>query len=106
MYEGERFNSISHLIGAVLALIGAAVLVSLAGAGGGAIRIVSFSVYGLTLFLLYLFSTLYHSLRGPAKQILRVFDHHAIYLLIAGSYTPFCLVALRGATGWWLKVPP
>ena len=102
MYEGERFNSISHLVGAVLALIGAAVLVSLASAGGEATRIVSFSVYGLTLFLLYLFSTLYHSLRGPAKQVLRVFDHHAIYLLIAGSYTPFCLVALGGATGWWL----
>jgi hemolysin III len=102
MYEGERFNSVSHLVGAVLALIGAAVLVSLASAGGEATRIVSFSVYGLTLFLLYLFSTLYHSLRGSAKQILRVFDHHAIYLLIAGSYTPFCLVALAGATGWWL----
>jgi hemolysin III len=102
MYEGERFNSISHLVGAVLALIGAAVLVSLASAGGEATRIVSFSVYGLTLFLLYLFSTLYHSLRGSAKQILRVFDHHAIYLLIAGSYTPFCLVALGSATGWWL----
>ena len=102
MYKGERFNSISHLVGAVLALIGAAVLVSLASVSGGATRIVSFSVYGLTLFLLYLFSTLYHSLRGPAKQVLQVFDHHAIYLLIAGSYTPFCLVALSGATGWWL----
>ncbi len=102
MYEGERFNSISHLVGAVLALIGAAVLVSLAGVSGGATRVVSFAVYGLTLFLLYLFSTLYHSLRGPAKRILRVFDHHAIYLLIAGSYTPFCLVAFGGATGWWL----
>jgi hemolysin III len=102
MYKGERFNSISHLIGAVLALIGAAVLVSLAGVSGGATRVVSFAVYGLTLFLLYLFSTLYHSLRGPAKPVFRVLDHHAIYLLIAGTYTPFCLLALGGATGWWL----
>ncbi len=102
MYEGERFNSISHLVGAVLALIGAAVLVSLASVSSGATRVVSFAVYGLTLFLLYLFSTLYHSLRGPAKQVFRVLDHHAIYLLIAGTYTPFCLVALGGATGWWL----
>jgi hemolysin III len=62
MYQGERFNSISHLVGAVLALSGAAVLVAIAGGGGGAIRIVSFGVYGFTLFLLYLFSTLYHGL--------------------------------------------
>jgi hemolysin III len=102
MYQGERFNSISHLVGVVLALIGTAVLVSLAGAGGEVTRVVSFSVYGLTLFLLYLFSTLYHSLRGAAKLVFRVLDHHAIYLLIAGTYTPFCLVGLDSATGWWL----
>lgn len=103
MYPGERFNSISHLVGAVLALCGAAVLVSLAGVyGGGATRIVSFSVYGLTLFLLYLASTLYHGLRGRAKRVFQVLDHHAIYLLIAGTYTPFSLVGLGGATGWWL----
>ena len=102
MYDGERFNSISHLVGAVLALIGTAVLVSLAGTTGGTIRIVSFSVYGVTLFLLYLFSTLYHSLRGRAKEIFQVFDHHAIYLLIAGTYTPFSLVVLGHETRWWL----
>lgn len=102
MYEGERFNSISHLVGAALALIGTAVLLSLAGTSGGAIRLVSFSVYGVSLFLLYLSSTLYHSLRGRAKALFRVLDHHAIYLLIAGTYTPFSLVALGGATGWWL----
>lgn len=102
MYKGERFNSISHLVGAVLALSGTAVLVSLAGVAGEAIRIVSFSVYGLTLFLMYLFSTLYHSLRGRAKQVFKVLDHHAIYLLIAGTYTPVCLVGLGGASGWWL----
>ncbi len=102
MYEGERFNSITHLVGAVLALSGTAVLVSLAGVHGGAMRILSFSVYGLTLVLLYLVSTLYHSLRGRAKRVFQVLDHYAIYLLIAGSYTPFCLVALRGPIGWWL----
>ncbi|HYN76244.1 MAG TPA: hemolysin III family protein [Lamprocystis sp. (in: g-proteobacteria)] len=102
MYPGERFNSISHLVGAVLALIGATVLVTLAGVEGSATRIVSFSVYGATLFLLYLSSTLYHSLRGRAKEVFQVLDHHAIYLLIAGTYTPFTLVALQGKTGWWL----
>ncbi len=102
MYRGEFFNSISHLVGAVLALIGVTVMVTLAGVEGGATRIVSFTVYGVTLFLLYLSSTLYHSLRGQAKRVFQVIDHHAIYLLIAGTYTPFTLIALKGATGWWL----
>ncbi len=102
MYPGERFNSISHLVGAVLALIGVAVLMTVAGMQGGALRSVSFSVYGATLFLLYLFSTLYHSLRGRAKQVFKVLDHVAIYLLIAGTYTPFSLLVLKGTTGWWM----
>jgi len=102
MYYGERFNSVSHLAGAVLALIGAMVLVTFAALEGEALRIVALSVYGLTLFLLYLFSTLYHSLRGRAKAVFQVLDHHAIYLLIAGTYTPFTLLVLEGATGWWL----
>ncbi len=103
MYPGERFNSITHLVGAVLALIGVTVLATLAGIEGGALRIISFTVYGVTLCLLYLSSTLYHSLRGRAKEVFQVLDHQAIYLLIAGTYTPFTLVALRGSkTGWWL----
>lgn len=102
MYPGERFNSISHLVGAVLAMIGVTVLVTVAGIQGGVLRIVSFSVYGVTLFLLYLFSTLYHSLRGRAKQVFKVLDHVAIYLLIAGTYTPFSLLVLKGQTGWWM----
>jgi hemolysin III len=102
MYPGERFNSITHLIGAVLALIGVTVMVTLAGVEGGTTRIISFTVYGVTLFLLYLSSTLYHSLRGQAKKFFRIIEHHAIYLLIAGTYTPFTLVALQGETGWWL----
>ena len=102
MYKGERFNSITHLVGAVLALVGATVMVTIAGMQGGTTRIVSFTVYGATLFLLYLFSTLYHSLKGRAKEVFQVLDHHAIYLLIAGTYTPFTLITLKGATGWWL----
>jgi hemolysin III len=100
--KGERFNSISHLVGAALALAGVAVLVVVASHEGGARRIVAFSVYGASLFLLYLMSTLYHSLTGRAKNVFRVLDHQAIYLLIAGSYTPFTLVTLDGIVGWWL----
>ena len=100
MYKGERFNSISHLIGAAAAIAGLVVLVVLASRQGAPAKIVSFSVYGLTLFLLYLFSTLYHSFRGKAKRVFQKLDHVAIYLLIAGTYTPITLVALRGAWGW------
>jgi hemolysin III len=102
MYPGERFNSISHLIGAVAALAGLVVVVVIAAQQGDPWKIVSFSVYGTTLFLLYTISTLYHSLRGRAKQIFRKLDHLSIYLLIAGTYTPFTLVTLRGFWGWTL----
>ena len=102
MYSGERFNSITHLVGASLALAGGVVLVTYAAIGGDFKRIVSYSVYGATLFLLYLVSTLYHSLRGTAKRVFRVLDHQAIYLLIAGTYTPFIVMALKGAQGWWM----
>ena len=102
MYTSERFNSISHLVGAAMAVVGASWLVVTAAQAGDPWRIVSFGVYGSMLVLLYGFSTLYHSLRGRAKDVLRKFDHCAIYLLIAGSYTPFALVSLRGAWGWSL----
>lgn len=102
MYYGERFNSISHLVGAALALAGSALLIVLAARLGDPWKIVSFSIYGAMLVALYVFSTLYHSVRGRAKEVLRKFDHCAIYLLIAGSYTPFALVSLRGAWGWSL----
>lgn len=100
MYPGERFNSISHLIGAVAALAGLVVVVVVAARQGDPWKIVSFSVYGTTLFFLYAVSTLYHSLRGRAKRIFRKLDHYSIYFLIAGTYTPFTLVTLRGAWGW------
>ncbi len=102
MYYGERFNSITHLVGAALALAGLVVLVVFAALQGDIWKIVSFSIYGTSLFLLYILSTLYHSLRGRAKQIFMKLDHVAIYLLIAGTYTPLTLVTLRGAWGWTL----
>ena len=102
MYYGEKFNAITHLVGAVLALAGTVVLIFLSTSDGDPWKVVSTSIYGTTLVLLYSFSTLYHSLRGRAKDILRAVDHQSIYLLIAGTYTPFCLVTLRGPWGWSL----
>ncbi|MFT0865100.1 PAQR family membrane homeostasis protein TrhA [Pseudomonas sp. CAM1A] len=102
MYYGERFNAWTHLVGAVLACIGAVWLIVVAGLQGDPWKIVSFSIYGFTLLLLYSISTLYHSTRGRAKRVMRKLDHLSIYLLIAGSYTPFCLVSLRGPWGWSL----
>jgi len=102
MYYGEKFNAWTHLVGATLALAGTVVLIVLAALGGDPWKVVSVSIYGVTLVLLYSLSTLYHSLRGRAKNILRELDHHSIYLLIAGTYTPFTLVAIRSALGWVL----
>ncbi|MCU6433178.1 hemolysin III family protein [Undibacterium sp. Jales W-56] len=102
MHYGERFNSITHTVGAALAVIGGSVLLVLAAKSGDPWKIVSFSIYIASLLILYLASTLYHSLRGVAKDVFRKFDHCAIYLLIAGSYTPFTLVTMRGPWGWSL----
>jgi len=102
MYHGERLNAWTHLVGALLSISGASILITLAVMMGDPWKIVSVSVFGATLVLLYSASTLYHSLRGRAKVILRKLDHLSIYLLIAGTYTPFCLVTLRGAWGWTL----
>ena len=102
MYHGERFNAWTHLVGAVLSVIGTVVLIVMAAFTGDPWKIVSVSIFGAMLILLYSASTLYHSLRGRAKQILKKLDHFSIYLLIAGTYTPFCLVTLRGAWGWAL----
>jgi hemolysin III len=102
MYYGEKFNSISHVVGAGLAIAGASILITVGARLGDPWKIVSFSIYGAMLLLLYTISALYHSLRGRAKDVFRKFDHCAIYLLIAGSYTPFTLVTLRGDWGWTL----
>ena len=100
MYKGERFNSWSHLLGTVAAIVGLVLLVSVAARAGDPLRIVSVAVYGTSLVLLYLASTLYHAFRGRAKAIFRKLDHVAIYLLIAGTYTPMALVTLGGRWGW------
>ena len=102
MYYGERFNAWTHLVGTLLAGIGAVWLLVSAVASGDAWKIVSIAIYGVTLVVLYGTSTVYHSLRGRAKAVLRKLDHLSIYLLIAGTYTPFCLVTLRGPWGWSL----
>lgn len=102
MYKGEFFNSISHLVAAVLALVGATVLITIAAYEGDTLKVISYTVYSITLFILYLSSTLYHSFQGQAKKVFQRFDHLAIYLLIAGTYTPFALLAIKGTTGWWL----
>ena len=102
MYPGERFNGITHLTGTALAAAGATALIVLTARQGDAWKIVSSSIYGCMLLALYIFSTLYHSLRGKAKEVFRKLDHCSIYLLIAGTYTPFALVTLRGAWGWSL----
>lgn len=103
MYAGERFNAYSHLAGSLLAVAALVLMLFRAVPLGDAYRIVGAAVYGGCLIVLYAGSTLYHSVRPPAmKAVLQKFDHCAIYLLIAGSYTPFTLVTLKGAWGWSL----
>lgn len=103
MYSGERFNAYSHLVGTLLAIVGTIFLLTKAASTENIYKIVSTAAYGTCLILLYLGSTLYHSVyHERAKFVLRKFDHCAIYLLIAGTYTPFSLVTLNGAWGWWL----
>jgi hemolysin III len=101
----EIAHSVTHGVGVVLSIAGLAVLVAFAALRGDAWHIVSCSVFGATLVLAYTASTVYHAIPGTfvrAKQVLRVIDHSAIFLLIAGTYTPFCLVNLRGPWGWTL----
>ncbi len=102
MYAGERFNAWTHLLGALAALTGAIWLIVAAATSGDLLKTAAVAVYGLTLVMLYSISTVYHSVRGRIKRVLRKLDHLSIYLLIAGSYTPFCLISLRGAWGWSL----
>ncbi|MCW7541555.1 hemolysin III family protein [Aquabacterium sp. A7-Y] len=102
MYPGERLNSYTHLAGLALAGGGAVPLVETAAHQGDVWKLVSFSVFAATMVLLYGASTLYHSVRGASKAWLAKADHCAIFLLIAGTYTPFTLVTLRGPWGWTL----
>jgi len=99
----ELVNALTHGLGATAALAGGALLVTLAALHGDRWQLAGAIVFGLCLLLLYLASTLYHAIRHPvAKARLKVFDHCAIYLLIAGTYTPFTLIGLRGPWGWGL----
>jgi len=100
MYKGERFNSITHLAGLIAAIIGLVMMIVITSRQGDTLSILSVTIYGITLVLLYVFSTLNHSLRGKAKNIFQKLDFLAIYLLIAGTYTPFSLISLRDSVGW------
>lgn len=93
----EIFNSVSHGVGALLAVAGTGVLITLAACRGDALCVVACCVYSLSLIILYTMSTLYHAFPfEKVKKLFRIFDHASIFILIAGSYTPFCLLALRG----------
>jgi hemolysin III len=101
MYYGEKLNSISHLVGAVLALVGLGALLTIGIQSRDPWIITSFSVFGVTLVLLYTMSTLYHSFHPPKlKDLFQLLDHVSIYLLIAGTYTPYMLVSLRDGNGF------
>jgi len=97
----EKTNIISHAIGLVLSIVALVLLVTYASLHGSILHIVSFSIFGASLIILYAASTFYHSTQKPElRNRLRVFDHASIYVLIAGSYTPFTLVTLNGPLGW------
>jgi len=101
MYYGEKLNSVSHLAGAVLALVGLGALLTVGVQSRDPWIITSFSVFGFSLVLLYTMSTLYHSFHPPKlKNLFQLLDHVAIYLLIAGTYTPYMLVSLRDGNGF------
>ncbi|HEV8694776.1 MAG TPA: hemolysin III family protein [Lysobacter sp.] len=99
----ELANALTHGLGATAALAGGAVLITLAAMFGDGWQLGGAIVFGICLLLLYIASTLYHATQHPVtKARLKVFDHCAIYLLIAGTYTPYTLIGLRGSVGWWL----
>ncbi|GLC30091.1 PAQR family membrane homeostasis protein TrhA [Clostridium omnivorum] len=100
--KGEEIaNAVTHGIGTALAIAALVLLIVFSAVKGTAWHVVSFTIFGSTLVILYLESTLYHSLTNKkAKRLFRKFDHMSIYLLIAGTYTPFCLTVLRGPLGW------
>ncbi len=104
MYHGERMNAASHLVGLLLALLGVPALIAHAHEVGDLRKVIVVSVFGVTMVALYAASSLYHCARGPSKERWAKVDHCAIYLLIAGTYTPFTLVTLQGWLGWGLLV--
>lgn len=99
----EVLGAVTHGIGTALAIAGLVVLVVSAAKTGDAMRITTYTIYGSSLVLLYLFSTLYHSLYfTKANHVFQIFDHSSIFILIAGSYTPYTLVGIGGSKGWWM----
>jgi hemolysin III len=99
----EVASSATHGLGVVLSISALIILTTLAARSGDIWRVVSFSIYGSTLIIMYLSSVLYHSFQEPGiKRVFRYLDHSSIYLLIAGTYTPFTMINLRGAWGWTL----
>ena len=97
----EIFNSTSHGIGTIISLVALIVMIVISAKQGSALSVVASIIFGLTLILLYVSSTLYHALTNPtAKRVFQVFDHCAIFLLIAGSYTPYALLTIGGSKGW------
>lgn len=101
--RAEIANCLTHGIGAGLSMAGLAILVSFAAKEGDPWKLVSFTIYGSAMVILYLASTLYHAFLSPrAKKIFKILDHSAIFIAIAGTYTPFTLVSLRGPWGWTL----
>jgi len=105
MYYSEKFNSITHLVGAVLAIMGLGALITVAVQQQDILLFIGFLTYGMTLVMLYSVSTLYHSFKSPfIKRVFQQLDHIAIYLLIAGTYTPFMLVTLIDSNGIWILI--
>ncbi|WP_454190548.1 PAQR family membrane homeostasis protein TrhA [Paenibacillus sp. Marseille-Q7038] len=99
----EVVNAVTHGIGAVLSVAALVLLIVAASINGTAWHVVSFTIYGISMLLLYFNSTMVHALKeGKAKDLFEIFDHSSIYLFIAGTYTPFLLVAIRGTLGWTL----
>lgn len=99
----EIANAVTHGLGVILSVVALTLMVVYAFLGGDPWRIVSVSIFGATLIILYVASTLYHAIpHPPLKRVMRVLDHSAVYLLIAGTYTPFLLVNMRGPWGWSL----
>ena len=102
-FREELLNCITHGAGVLLSIAALVLLVVFSSLRGGASHVVGSTIFGAALLLLYTASTLYHSFQKPGvKQLFKIFDHCCIYILIAGTYTPFLLVTLRGAIGWTL----
>ena len=101
----EIFNSITHAIGALVSIAGLVLLIVFSSLYGNSTHVISCTIFGFTLVLLYTASTLYHSFRKPnLKHAFKILDHSCIYILIAGTYTPFLLVTVRGVVGWSMFV--